>query len=237
MEETDGVILYTAAIVTDRLLSLPEYEAAQRLSVYLSMPSGEITTSSIVRDAFNKGKTVFVPYIYQKQSQDGDRKVSIMEMLRLRSVEDYESLQSDRWGIPSIGADTVADRENCQGGFGLRGESSEPIAPDGAGLDLIVVPGMAFDRDLRRLGHGKGYYDHFLNRCWNNLRGSDAQTPHLGKKGQKQPTATSKKDRYIANMRLPLCDLKSPSLFKNRSSLPPKIYPSQITIVWWILSS
>jgi 5-formyltetrahydrofolate cyclo-ligase len=160
------------------VIILPQFQQADRIGIYLSMPDGEAQTDTLVKASLLSGKSVFVPYIYSAGTEKPKRKV--MDMLRLDSLDEYYGLQRDSWGIPKLPKDGRESRENAMGGRGLSilEDGSERKDEDGkGGLDMIVVPAVAFDRSMNRLGHGAGFYDRFLTRfCNGDLRGK----PFLG---------------------------------------------------------
>lgn len=139
--------------VFDALVAWKPYRDATRVSIFLSMPAAEVQTDAIVRHALACGKQVFVPYLHRPPPGSADAPARRMDMVSLAGLADYESLRPDRWGIPSVDPATVDRRRRVLAGS--------------AHLDLMLVPGVAFDSDeagrIRRLGHGKGFYDLFLN--------------------------------------------------------------------------
>ncbi|KAG9234960.1 hypothetical protein BJ875DRAFT_288353 [Amylocarpus encephaloides] len=157
------------------ITSFDPYLNANRVGIYLSMPTGELQTDPIVRHALGSGKQVFVPYLHKATNPSPGTPKSVMDMVKLHSLADYESLSRDSWGIPTIDAETVSEREHILG----------EIAIEGCGkLDMILMPGVAFEKDLgnasiKRLGHGKGFYDFFLHR-YSEGRGTAAKELALG---------------------------------------------------------
>jgi 5-formyltetrahydrofolate cyclo-ligase len=148
------LIKATQALI--RILDLAEFKTATSIGVYLSMPTGEISTDDIVKHALRQGKKVFVPYI---ESPAGPTTTSKpMEMLALRSIQELDELQRDVWGIPTLDNTSLANRENALGGFGICQEDKIGSASLVHGLDLILLPGLAFDQSRGRLGRGKGFY-------------------------------------------------------------------------------
>ena len=134
------------------------------------MPKSELSTRDVLTNAFANNKKVFVPYLYKVNSHDRSKSVSVMDMVSLHSKSDFESLERDAWGIPSVAEDSIGTRERilCIPGDGGHEKESPKgnmsTRTENGRLDLIIMPGVAFDKGLSRLGHGKGFYDNFLQQ-------------------------------------------------------------------------
>ncbi|PAV15201.1 nagb rpia transferase [Pyrrhoderma noxium] len=129
--------------VFNHIISSPIFQRSRTVSCYLSM-KGEINTYGIVHEILRRGKTLYVPKIANRE----DRR---MDLLRIYSIEDLESLPNGTWGIKEPTSEWQERRR------------ASIYDDDADTLDLILVPGVAFDNELSRLGHGKGYYDFFIN--------------------------------------------------------------------------
>ena len=129
-------ILSKSAAIQDRLWWLIQEQQFQAIMFYVAFGSEVRTQESIAR-AINSGRTVIVPICIE-----GDGK----QILPSRLLDPESELEEGCFGIPEP-----------------KPEFRRPFPPEK--IDLVVVPGLAFDKGGHRIGYGGGYYDRFLIRC------------------------------------------------------------------------
>ncbi len=122
--------------IVARFMELPEYTRASVVLFYLDVRS-EVRTRHSLEDALASGKKIVVPYCV-----DGELELFHLEQLDELAIGMYKILEP-KPELRAIPAKNV------------------PVAE----IDLIMVPGVAFDRRGGRTGHGKGDYDKLLEHA------------------------------------------------------------------------
>ena len=125
-----------SSIIVNRFMNLPEYHAAKTIMFYVDVRD-EVRTRQALPDAVGSGKRIVVPYCV-----DGE-----LELFWLENMDELE-----------LGMYRILEPKNE-----LRIVESKRLQP--TDLDLVMVPGVAFDRNGGRTGHGKGYYDKLLQHA------------------------------------------------------------------------
>lgn len=122
--------------VMARVMQLPEYQRAKTVMFYVDVRT-EVRTRQALPEALASGKRVVIPYCV-----DGE-----LELFHLESMDELEvgmyRILEPKAELRSVPAKRTPVEE----------------------LDLILVPGVAFDRRGGRTGHGKGYYDKLLEHA------------------------------------------------------------------------
>ncbi len=117
-----------------RLFKVKEFKQAEKVMFYLAFKN-EVFTKKMIELALKLKKKIIVP------SSDKENK-----QLILSEIKDYQ-------------------RELKVGTYGILEPKAQYYRPiDKNDLDLIIVPGVGFDKAGNRIGYGAGYYDRFLSQ-------------------------------------------------------------------------
>lgn len=134
-------------IIIDKLLESKELNDADSVLVYCSYLS-EVDTHTLIERLLYKGKRVYCPKVT-------DPKNGIMEFYEVRGMKD---LTEGYHGIPEP---VTTDRY-------VTGEAMHDLDSNHADMlhtdTLMILPGVAFDRDCNRIGYRGGFYDRYIPR-------------------------------------------------------------------------
>ena len=126
----------------EKFMALDEYKKANVAMWYIDCRS-ETRTKPQLLDEVKKGeKKIIVPYC--TEDENGENKLGLWWM------ESLEEMVVGKWNI------LEPPRE-------LWGNSEKEVEPEE--LDIIMVPGVGFDKKGGRMGNGQGYYDRLLEKA------------------------------------------------------------------------
>ena len=120
--------------ITEMVRRQEAYRAAEDILCFVSYGS-EVVTDDLIEQALREEKRVYVPSVTDAGS-------GAMEFVRITGLQ-----------------------ELAEGYKGIREPvSGDVYAPDCTGQALMILPGVAFDRQGHRIGYGGGFYDRYLER-------------------------------------------------------------------------
>jgi len=149
-------IMQQSRSIVNKLFLSERYKNSKSVAVFVSMPK-EPHTSPILKDLLQSENICYVPKVQE----------SGLKMMRVYSLQDFDSFPIVEFSKFSL----------IEPPLEYNGRPREE-ALENRQLDLVLVPGVAFDSSGARLGHGKGYYDNFLSKCEEVAKSKGLKMPY-----------------------------------------------------------
>lgn len=127
-------VINKSSVIIDKLINLEAYKNSRVVFIYMDFKN-EVITFFLIKQMLSEKKRVVIPYT--------DTINTVIIPSELKSMEDDLALSKFGYYEPIL-------------------EKIVPVKPEE--FDLVVVPGVVFDKNLNRVGFGKGYYDRILNK-------------------------------------------------------------------------
>lgn len=137
VEKRDGLseeaVQEKSRSIKEKLFSLKRFRDAGLVMFYSSFKN-EVATGAMISDAISLKKKIALPVTLKKDSM----------------IKPYMVNDPARDCIPGVFGISEPNRDICK-------------EADAGEIDMIVVPGLAFDRKGYRIGFGAGFYDRFIH--------------------------------------------------------------------------
>ena len=125
-------IMEKSSLIAANLYNLPAYLKASTVMFFIAFGS-EVNTKAMVEETISRGKLALAPKAVPKTR----------ELIPSQIIDWEQDLAPGFYNIPEPREDKL-----------------RLLEPDK--IDLLIVPGVAFDQKGNRLGYGGGYYDRFF---------------------------------------------------------------------------
>lgn len=146
--------------IAQHVLQSRLFHNSKTLGVYLHCAKlREVDTTLIVAAAVKAGsnKECFVPLVKDQKAN--------MQLLHLDSLE----------GLVPVPPFSILEPKPTY----PNGHPRQDVLAMEKPLEVLLMPGLAFDRQGHRLGRGGGYYDNFINKCRQRAKARGWQPPLL----------------------------------------------------------
>lgn len=163
---SNGEIQKRSEKICKQLVKLEEFQESKTVLIFVSMPD-EVQTNCLFRAGLEQRKLLAVPIVQKKPEP---LLLSALSESHIRELLFSNPVDNGNTGDTLMERKVDSKNTNwTRSAFGILEPHQDTVRPVSISeIDLIVVPGLGFDKDGMRIGFGGGHYDRLLAKTHNS---------------------------------------------------------------------